>query len=376
MNRFVSRSIPALFAMAMFASVGLADEGSVATSDLDSRIDKALLETINIGVPVYNRGDAAGCYWLYRGSLGTITPFLAHRPELQSSVMKGIATADTMGRYDQRATALRAVLDDVRAKVTTAAPKPLWTRLGGEPAVKAVIHDFVQKAASDPKVDFTRGGKFPIDAAGVAHLEELLVQLVSAVTGGPLKYTGRDMKSSHAGMGITDAQFTALAVDLIEVLQSYNVQKKEIDELVGIIATTKKDIVEAPKPVDPNSLWVRLGGEPAVKAVVHDFVGKAANDPKVDFTRGGKYPLDAAGVVHLEELLVQLISAVTGGPLKYTGRDMKSSHAGMAITDTQFGALATDLIEVLQSYNVKKKEIDELVGIIATTKKDIVEAPK
>ncbi len=376
MNRLASWTIPALFAVVAFASVGLADEGSVATSDLDARVDKALLDSINMGVPVYNRGDVAGCYWLYRGSIGTITPFLAHRPELQSSVMKGVAAADTMGGYDQRAAALRAVLDDVRAKVTAAPAKSLWTRLGGEPAVKAVIHDFVAKAAGDPKVDFTRGGKYPIDAAGVAHLEELLVQLVSAVSGGPLKYTGRDMKSSHAGMGITDAEFTALAVDLIDVLKSYKVPQKEIDELVGIIATTKKDIVEAPKAVDPKSLWARLGGEPAVKAVVHDFAAKAATDPKVDFTRGGKYALDAAGVAHLEELLVQLISATTGGPLKYTGRDMKTSHAGMAITDAQFTALAGDLIDVLKSYKVAQKEIDELIGIIATTKKDIVEEPK
>ncbi len=298
MKRFASWSIPTLFALATFTSVGLADEGSVATSDLDARVDKALLDTINLGVPVYNRGDSAGCYWLYRGSLGTITPFLAHRPELQSSVVRGIANADTQPRYDLRATALRAVLDDVRTKVTS---KSLWARLGGEAAVKAVIHDFVGKAASDPKVDFTRGGKYPIDSAGVAHLEEVLVQLVSAVTGGPLKYTGRDMKTVHAGMGITDAQFGALAGDLIEVLKTYNVKQKEIDELVGIIATTKKDIVEAPKAVDPNSLWARLGGEPAVKAVIHDFVGKAANDPKVDFTRGGKYALDATGIAHLEQ---------------------------------------------------------------------------
>ena len=122
--------------------------------------------------------------------------------------------------------------------------RPLWDRLGGEPAVKAVVHDFVALAASDPKVDFTRGGRFALDSAGVAHLETLLVQLVSATTGGPLKYEGRDMKSSHAGMRITSAQFGALAADLVSVLKKYNVPQKEIDELIGVIATTKKDIVE------------------------------------------------------------------------------------------------------------------------------------
>jgi hemoglobin len=362
----------ALFTLAALAPAAMADEGSVTTADLDARVDRALYDAINAGVKVYNVGDSAGCYRIYQGALTATSPFLAHRPELAASIQKGLASAEGMFNDQQKAFALRAVLDDVRTKVST---KSLWARLGGEPAVKAVVHDFVVKAASDPKVDFTRDGKFPIDAAGVAHLEELLVQLISATTGGPLKYTGRDMKSSHAGMAITEDQFTALAVDLIDVLKSYKVPQKEIDELVAIVASTKKDIVESSAGAPTTALWTRLGGEPAVKAVVHDFVLKAASDPKVDFTRGGKFPIDAAGVAHLEELLVQLISATTGGPLKYTGRDMKSSHAGMAITEDQFTALAVDLIDVLKSYRVPQKEIDELIAIIATTKKDIVEAP-
>jgi hemoglobin len=317
-------------------------------------------------------GDPAGCYRMYQGALTGITPFLAHRPDVQESVKKALASAEVTGNYADKAFALRKTLDEVRYKVTV---KPLWTRLGGEPAVKAVVHDFVLKAAGDSKVNFFRDGKYKLDEAGVAHLEELLVQLVSAVSGGPLKYTGRDMKSSHAGMGITDEEFNAIAADLIAVLQSYKVPEKETNELVGLIATTRKDIVEAAKPADPTTLWARLGGEPAVKAVVHAFVVKAASDPKVDFTRGGKYTIDAAGVAHLEELLVQQISSVTGGPLKYTGRDMKTSHEGMKITEEQFGAIATDLVEVLKSFDVKEKEINELIGIIATTKKDIVEAP-
>ena len=111
-----------------------------------------------------------------------------------------------------------------------------------------------------------------------------------------------------------------------------------------------------------------------MKAVVHDYVALAANDPQVDFSRGGKYPLDEAGVARLETLLVELISAVAGGPLKYEGRAMKPVHRGMAISDAQFDALAGDLVDVLKKYNVPKKEADELLAIIASTRKDVVEA--
>jgi hemoglobin len=244
MNRSASWSLSILLALVALSPIGLADEGSVTSGDLDARLDKALFQTINTGVPIFNRGDAAGCYRLYQGSLIGISPFLAHRPDLQASVSKALASADASGSYEQKAVALRATLDDIRAKVNT---RPLWARLGGEPAVKAVVHDFVVKAAGDPKVDFFRGGKYSLDAAGVAHLETTLVELVSTVSGGPLKYSGKDMKSVHAGMGITDEQFGAIAGDLIEVLKSYKVPQKEINELVGLIATTKKDIVEPPK---------------------------------------------------------------------------------------------------------------------------------
>ena len=57
------------------------------------------------------------------------------------------------------------------------------------------------------------------------------------------------MKPVHQGMAITDAQFNALAGDLGVVLKKYNVPKKEADELIAIIASTRKDIVEAgPRP--------------------------------------------------------------------------------------------------------------------------------
>ena len=334
--------------------------------DLDTRIGKLVFDSVSAGVDLYNAGNVEGCYRLYQGTLMGVAPLLDHRPKLATSVMAMVAKAKTEPAAAGAFT-LRKALDEIQTDIA-GKKKALWDRLGGEPAVKAVVHDFVISAATDPKVNFFRDGKYKLDAAGVAKLETLLVGLISATTGGPLKYTGRDMKSSHAGMKITEAEFGALAGDLIAVLKKYNVPQAETDELVAIVASTKPDIVETKK-----ALWDRLGGEGAVKAVVHDFVVAAAGDPKVNFFRDGKYPLDAAGVAKLEKLLVELISATTGGPLKYTGRDMKTSHAGMKITEAEFGALAGHLVATLKAYKVPQAEIDELVGIVASTKPDIVE---
>src|SRR5688572_27664030 len=85
--------------------------------------------------------------------------------------------------------------DDSAPKMPTGdmSGKTLWDRLGGEPAVTAVVHEFVQTAATDPKVNFVRKGtprEWDPTEANVKRLERRLVEFISANTGGPLKYQG------------------------------------------------------------------------------------------------------------------------------------------------------------------------------------------
>ena len=351
----------------------------LSRTDLDKRLSKLVFETVTSGVDLYNAGNYEGCYRLYQGTLSAIVPLLDHKPKLAESVKNQLAKAKKETAADGAFT-LRTALDEIQKDIR-GIKKALWERLGGQPAVEAVVHDFVGLAATDKKVNFFRDGKYKLDAAGVTRLEKLIVEFISANSDGPLKYTGRDMKSSHAGMQITEAEFNALAGHLVDTLKKYKVPQTEIDELVAIVASTKKDMVEPkkpePKPVEPKkALWDRLGGQKSVEAVVHDFVAVAAIDKKVNFFRNGKYKLDAAGVTNLEKLLVEFISANSGGPLKYTGRDMKTSHAGMKITEDEFNALAGNLVDTLKKYKVPQTEIDELVAIVASTKKDMVEVKK
>ena len=369
----------------------------------DARVDQAILKTINLGVQLYNGGDHYGCYRLYQGQAITLAAAAPHHAGIAATVDTGMARAETQTSWALRATVLRETLDQVRATLS-GRPKPLWDRLGGETAVKAVVHDFVGLAAADPKVDFTRGGRFPITAAGAVTLEQHIVELVSAVSGGPLRYTGSDMKSSHAGMRITDAQFDAIAGDLIAVLNKYKVPQKEQDELVKAVAATRKEIVEssaampapvgnapapignAPAPPAPSlpaastgkTLYQRLGGEPAIVAVVADFVARAATDARVNFTRKGtpaEWQPTPDNVAHLKNGLVQMISQATGGPGRYEGKTMKPLHAGMGITTAEFNAIAADLKATLDKFKVPGKEQQELLAIIGSTRPDIVEIP-
>ena len=114
----------------------------------------------------------------------------------------------------------------------------LYERLGGKDAIVAVVDDFVGNVAADKRIN----GYFA--KTNIPRLKELLVEQICAGTGGPCKYTGRDMKTAHAGMGVNDAAFNALVEDLVKTLDKFKVPAKEKNELLGILGPMKGDIVE------------------------------------------------------------------------------------------------------------------------------------
>jgi hemoglobin len=122
----------------------------------------------------------------------------------------------------------------------------------------------------------------------------------------------------------------------------------------------------APMETQKSSLYDRLGGRPAITAVVDDFIGNVAADNRIN----GRFA--NANIPRLKVRLVELISAGSGGNVTYTGRDMHSAHEGMFITDAEFGALVEDLVKSLDKFKVPEKEKGELLGILGPMKAQIV----
>ncbi len=120
---------------------------------------------------------------------------------------------------------------------------------------------------------------------------------------------------------------------------------------------------------EDKSLYERLGGKPAITAVVDDFVGRVAADNRIN----GKFA--NANIPRLKMLLVEQICQASGGPCTYTGRDMKTTHAGMRITSEEFDALVGDLVVTLNKFKVPEREKKELLGALGPMKGDIVEKP-
>jgi hemoglobin len=123
---------------------------------------------------------------------------------------------------------------------------------------------------------------------------------------------------------------------------------------------------EGTTPATQKSLYDRLGGKDALTAVVDDFVARLAADKRVNAR------FSNSDIPHLKAMLVEQICEAAGGPCKYSGKDMKTAHTGMNITDEEFGALVEDLGASLTQFKVGKTEQDQLVGALAPMKPQIV----
>ena len=132
-----------------------------------------------------------------------------------------------------------AAQDAAPAQSEAAAPqKSLYDRLGGEAAIKAVVDEFVGNVGAD-----TRINKYFANA-NLDRLKGHLVNQIGQASGGPQQYTGRDMKTAHAGMGIDGPAFDALVEDLVKALDKFGVLEQEKSELLAILGPMKGDIVE------------------------------------------------------------------------------------------------------------------------------------
>lgn len=128
-------------------------------------------------------------------------------------------------------------------------------------------------------------------------------------------------------------------------------------------------VADTKPKVDPASLYARLGQQPAITAVVDDFVANVAADKRIN-RRFAKTDIPA-----FKAKLVDQICAASGGPCTYTGRTMHDAHHGMRIRTAEFNALVEDLKKSLDTFKVPAREQGELLSVLGPMKSDIVERP-
>ena len=126
----------------------------------------------------------------------------------------------------------------------SAGPAPtspsLYKRLGGREGIAIVVDDFTATMAADTRVNARFKDMKPAD---LQTFKSNLSDQICDATGGPCSYLGKDMKAAHAGMKITEEEWTATVENLVKALDKNNVAAGSKRELLGLLGPMKKDIV-------------------------------------------------------------------------------------------------------------------------------------
>lgn len=121
--------------------------------------------------------------------------------------------------------------------------KSLYDRLGGAYNIAVVVDDFIERLLANDTLNANPAIKEARVHVPAPGLKFHVTTMVCEATGGPCKYVGRDMKTSHAKLNITQREWDAMVADFRKTLNKFKVPVKEQEELIQIVGSTKKDIV-------------------------------------------------------------------------------------------------------------------------------------
>ena len=119
--------------------------------------------------------------------------------------------------------------------------KTLYERLGGYDAITLFVNDLLPRLQADSQL-----GRFWENRGddGIAREKQLLIDYLCANTGGPMYYTGRDMKTSHKGMRISETDWSIFLQHAGATMAALQIPKQECDEIVAFVLSLRDDIVE------------------------------------------------------------------------------------------------------------------------------------
>ena len=115
-----------------------------------------------------------------------------------------------------------------------------------------------------------------------------------------------------------------------------------------------------------QTLYQRIGGTPVITAITDTFIQRFSDDTRVAPT------FAKTDITKFRRLFIEQICSITGGGCKYTGRDMKTTHDGLHLTETQFNALVEDLQFAMNQQRIRIELQNELIAKLAPMRGDII----
>lgn len=120
-----------------------------------------------------------------------------------------------------------------------------------------------------------------------------------------------------------------------------------------------------------NSLYHKLGGQPAIDAAVEAFYVKVLADNRI------KHYFDDINMTKQRRKQKEFLSAAFGGPIPWAGKDMRKAHANLpGLNETHFNAVAENLQKTLEDLKIKPELIKQVMAIAASTRNDVLNRPK
>jgi hemoglobin len=120
--------------------------------------------------------------------------------------------------------------------------KSLYERLGGYDGITTFVDDLLPRLEGDSQL-----GRFWENRGddGIAREKQLLIDYLCSSAGGPMYYTGRDMKTIHKGMKINESDWSTFLDHAGATMKALQIPKQECDDVVAFVLGLKRDIVEA-----------------------------------------------------------------------------------------------------------------------------------
>lgn len=135
---------------------------------------------------------------------------------------------------------LAAIVLSLASTMAISSEKSLYERIGGEKKVRAIVEDIWNNHSANPIVKDRFAKSNPV------YVKQMVFEIFAAATGATdVKYHGKDMKTAHAGMNISEMEFNAVVDDVLAACASHGVEQQELDEILAILWSVRKDIVNS-----------------------------------------------------------------------------------------------------------------------------------
>lgn len=126
--------------------------------------------------------------------------------------------------------------------MASSSEKSLYERIGGYDAIAAATDDLLERLTSDHEIGYYWAGH---STDSMKRDRQLIVDFLCEALGGPVIYRGRDMKTSHVGLGIGERDWEVFVNHTVATLDKFEVPEPERSEFLAAAASLKGDIVES-----------------------------------------------------------------------------------------------------------------------------------